>query len=135
VLDTNVLLSATFWNGASNRLVNSIVSEKAECVLSNSLLDEYLDVLQRKEISLKIQDRSLAVSESVRKMIDISVITIPEISLNVVKNDPDDNMVLECALSAGVDYIVTNDKHLLSVSEFAGIKIVDPETMLKILEY
>ena len=49
--------------------------------------------------------------------------------------DPDDEMVLECALAAEADYIVSGDKkHLLPLREFQGIRIVSPADFLRRLK-
>jgi putative PIN family toxin of toxin-antitoxin system len=45
--------------------------------------------------------------------------------LNVVR-DPEDNKILESALSARAEYLITNDNDLLTLEEFRGIKIVRP---------
>ena len=42
----------------------------------------------------------------------------------------DDNMVINCAVEGNVDYVVTQDEHLLKIKEFKGIKIVKPEEFL-----
>jgi len=47
--------------------------------------------------------------------------------INVIEDDPDDNKVLECAIAGNVDCIVTNDKHLLKLKEYNGIKILTPD--------
>jgi predicted nucleic acid-binding protein len=46
---------------------------------------------------------------------------------------PEDDMVLGCAVAAGADYLVTRDKDLLSLVEYAGIKIVTPEVFRAVL--
>lgn len=46
-----------------------------------------------------------------------------EYSLNVVPQDADDNRVVECALKAGSETIVTGDTDLLVLGSFGGIKI------------
>ncbi len=51
-----------------------------------------------------------------------------------ITEDPDDNIIIETALDGEADYIVSGDKHLLMLKEFKGIKIVNVEEMLKILE-
>jgi putative PIN family toxin of toxin-antitoxin system len=56
----------------------------------------------------------------------ISVHT-PE-KINAVKRDPDDNKLLECAVSAKADLIVTMDKDLLKLKRFRNIGIVHPKT-------
>jgi predicted nucleic acid-binding protein len=53
----------------------------------------------------------------------------------VIQADPDDNMVLECGIAGGADYIVSGDVHLLAQKGFEGIRIVTPAEFLKVLEY
>lgn len=45
-------------------------------------------------------------------------------SLQVIKDDPDDDRVLECAVAGQADYIVSGDRHLRNLGEFRGIRIV-----------
>ena len=54
--------------------------------------------------------------------------------LNIVKDDPTDNIVLECAVDGKVDYIVSGDGHLLKIKEFHGIKIFSPKLFLNLLD-
>ena len=51
-------------------------------------------------------------------------------SLRVIKEDPSDNMILECAVAGGVDFVISGDDHLLAVGEFHGIRIVNPSEFL-----
>jgi predicted nucleic acid-binding protein len=60
------------------------------------------------------------------------VIQIPK-ALTAVCRDPDDNMVLECALEGHVQYIVSGDKDLLELKEFRGIRIVRAAEFLSLL--
>ena len=53
--------------------------------------------------------------------------------IDIIKDDAEDNKVLECALSANAEYIMTYDKHLLNISEYKGIKIMKPDDFLKII--
>ena len=48
-----------------------------------------------------------------------------------VTTDFDDNCIIECAIEAGSDYIISSDKHLLKVREFQGIVIVRPADFLQ----
>ncbi|GEM_PF-6342315 len=43
------------------------------------------------------------------------------------KDDPDDNMILECAIAGNVDCIVSNDKHLAKLKKFRNIPILTPD--------
>ena len=50
VMDTNVLVSGTFWKGDSEKIVNKIDNQEIELVSSKELVDEYEDVINRDEI-------------------------------------------------------------------------------------
>ena len=55
----------------------------------------------------------------------------PKQKVDIVKDDPDDNKVIECAIESSSDYILTYDRHLLKLKEYKGIKILKPEEILK----
>ena len=52
----------------------------------------------------------------------------------IVKDDPDDDLVINCALSANANYIVSGDAHLLKIKEFNGIKILSPADFMESIE-
>jgi uncharacterized protein len=59
-------------------------------------------------------------------------VVTPGIVLDIVKADPDDNAVLECAVWAEVDVVVTGDKaHLLPLKAFRGIDIITPRQFVE----
>ena len=60
-------------------------------------------------------------------------LTEPKQKVEIVKDDPDDNKVIECAIESSSDYIVTYDKHLLKLKKYEEIKIMKPEEILKII--
>ena len=62
----------------------------------------------------------------------LQVIQIPK-ALTAVCRDPEDNMVLECALKGRAQYIVSGDKDLLELKEFRGIRIVRAAEFLSFL--
>lgn len=55
----------------------------------------------------------------------------PRRTIDAIKEDPDDNRILECALEAGSEFIVTSDKDLLRLGEYASIRIVKPSQLLE----
>jgi len=134
VADTNVLISATFWCGDSDEILS-----KAECgelvlVLSKEILKEYASVLQYKEIKDKIKAKNLETLRTIQKIISIATIVNPLCKLDVVKDDPDDNKIIECAIEGEVDYIITQDKHLLKLKRFENIDIVTPKEFLDLFK-
>lgn len=60
------------------------------------------------------------------------MIQIPK-ALTAVCRDPDDNMVLECALEGHAQYIVSGDKDLAELKQFRGIRIVRAAEFLSLL--
>lgn len=129
-VDTNILISATFWNGASSKIIDMVENKEVDLVLSKDILKEYDEVLNYKEIQDKIKNKNLEMKKSVGKVISISEMVVPQQIFKVIKEDLDDNKIIECAVEGDVDYLVSNDKHLLKLKEFKGIKIIKPEEFL-----
>lgn len=55
----------------------------------------------------------------------------PSEKLSIVKDDSDDNKILECAKTGKVDFIVSNDNHLLKLKNFENIPIITPQEFIK----
>jgi len=131
-LDTNILISGTFWTGDSFKILNLIDTNKIKCVLSEEILKEYNKVINSEEIIDKVENKKLITLKIIEKVISNSIIIEPKIKINI-SEDPDDNKVLECAIEGSVDYIITNDAHLLKIKEYKGIKIINSAKFIKIL--
>ena len=71
-VDTNVLISATFWNGDSQKIIELVENKKIVLVLSQAILKEYAEVLQYKDIQEKMQKKNLLLKHSVLKVAQIS---------------------------------------------------------------
>jgi len=130
-VDTNVLISATFWYGTSYKIIKLIEQQRLKLVLSLEIIKEYRDVLGYEEIQEKIKDKNLEMKRSVEKIISLANIVMPIRKIKAVEADSDDNKIIECALAGNTDYIITNDHHLLDLKEFEGINILTPEEFLK----
>ncbi len=133
-VDTNVFISATFWYGDSHRIIELGEKKKIDLILSKEIIEEYAGVLKYDEIRDKIKNKNLEMKYTIQKIVSISTLVKPKVKLAIVKEDPDDNKILECAKEGKVDFIVTKDRHLLKLGEFEGIKIVTPEDLLKFIK-
>lgn len=133
VLDTNILVSGTFWKGDSSRIIEFIENDRINLIISQELIDEYNEVIEREEIMDKILYKNLILNKSVQKIIQDSILVSPSEKFNYVQDDADDNKILECAYEGKADYIITKDNHLLNLKEFQGIKIITPYEFLKLL--
>ena len=103
-------------------------------VLSKELLDEYDETIHKEEIVEKIENKNLIINKIIKRVIEDATIVSSEKKFDIIKEDLDDNKILECAFEGRVDYIITQDSHLLKLSEFEGIKIIMPGEFLKIFE-
>ncbi len=130
--DTNVLISSTFWHGASDKVIEKVENKEVELFLSEATIEEFMGVINDKEIQSKISDKNLEMKRSVQKIISISNMVIPNEKVDIVKDDPDDNKIIECALEGKADFILTYDKHLLKLKTPRNIKIITPEEFLKL---
>jgi uncharacterized protein len=54
--------------------------------------------------------------------------------LDVVKEDPEDNRILECAQASRSDFLVTGDKDMLRLRQYAGTRILKPAEFLQLVE-
>lgn len=126
--DTNVLVSAlAYRRGKPQEFLRLALDGKINLTVSQHILDELADVLARKfdATNEEISDAKAIVRAAARTV-------QPSVEIDVIKNDPVDNRILECAVSAGADYIVTGDKHLLRVGIYDAIRIVTVADFLKI---
>ena len=111
-----------------------VESKIIKLVLSKEILQEYSEVLRYDEIQSKIKNKSLYMKYTLQKIVSFSEIVEPKDKVNIIIEDPDDNLVLECAKEGKVSHVITNDNHLLKLKEFEGIEIATPEEFLKILK-
>ena len=135
VFDTNIFLAATNKSGSFCRsLFYEIIRHpnKYDLYISAAILfelNENANELIKKGFVNKTEFQALA------KMIyRKSHLTIIKDRLTVVKADPDDDKILECAAACHADLIITMDQHLLKLKTFRSTGIIHPKTFLYILE-
>jgi len=129
VLDTNVLVAALFSRrGASFWLLERVVDGQLPIAVSVALALEYEDVLLRPEILAQ----GWASAERVSAVLDVvlarAVLVQPiRIRRRPSTSDPGDDLVLECALEAKADAIITmNVRDFSGVRERYGLRTVKP---------
>ena len=128
VLDTNVLISATLWEGSAHKTLLLLIGRDARLYTSMAILQEYSKIIRRDFPQLAGRLPKL-----VGNIVAFSTLTEPAIRLNAVPADPDDNRILECAVASGAEFVLTYDKHLLKLREYSGIRIFTPEKMRQLL--
>jgi len=128
VLDTNVIVSALLKDGGREALLVDLAqSGSFKLVVSEALLEEYEEVLRRPGFGFN----PTQITGSLRAIRDSATVVHPQKRLHVTR-DPDDNKVLECALEAGAEYVVTGNTRDFP-KEFQGTRIIPPRQFLIIL--
>jgi len=128
VFDTHVVASASFWRGTPFDCLAAWAQGRCEAAVSPALLAEYHEIIE--ELSLEYPKRPLV--KWVDGLTDAATLVFPMERATGATPDPDDEMILECALAAEADYIVSGDKkHLLPLRRFRGISIVSPSEFLR----
>jgi hypothetical protein len=87
---------------------------------------EYLEVLARAGVSRELLEALLSLFQDPDRV----VLVIPSRRIAVIREDPADNMFLECAAEAEADYIISGDRHLLRLGIFEGTPILSPRAYL-----
>ena len=131
VLDTNVLISALIKVGKPRELVLKIAKGKVQLVLSREILDEFIQVTEDPRIRKYIEEDTKI--KFLNTIGNISSVVRVKSKLRVVKEDPDDDILLRTAHDGKANYIVSGDRHLLSLKKFRKIEIVTVAQMLELL--
>lgn len=125
VLDTNILIAA------------SLKGELAGDILDMAAATFLLTLLTSEEIIQELQDKLLnkfnwnedKVNSFVKELRQIAEIVETTEKVSVVSRDPEDNKILECAISGKADLIVTSDQDLIKLKKYKGIGIIHPKTL------
>lgn len=130
VYDTNVLISGMIWDGIPYRSIELAQENKVKGLICDEILDEFENKLM---VKLGISSTRTSVVKT-RLLGFLQRIEIPN-RLKGITTDPDDDMIIECAVVGGATHIVTGDqKHLLPLGNYQGILIVKPADFLAELQ-
>jgi putative PIN family toxin of toxin-antitoxin system len=126
ILDTNVVISAFFWGGYS-RVVYDLVKEGKitlhSCMKTET---ELVRVLAYPKFGLTPAE-ILPIVNDLRKHAHFIEV---KSNIDVIKEDPTDNIFLECAQDGKADYIISGNHHLINISNYKGIPILRPKDFL-----
>ena len=127
VIDTNVFVSS-FFGGNPRKIIDLWKKGKISLCISKNILDEYIEVLQR--IGLWDGREVEELLSLFAKGFNI-LFTTKTPKIKAVRDDPDDDKFIECAVGLKAEVIITGDKALKAMNEYMGIKILTPQQFLK----
>lgn len=126
VIDTNVFISS-FFGGIPRKIISLWKNDEIVLCLSQGIIEEYLEVLNRLGLKEKseIENLTKLFAEGYN-----AVFTAKTPNIEVVKDDPEDNKFLECAVALDCKIIVSGDKHLLELRKYIDIEILSPREFI-----
>ena len=127
VCDTNTLISGFLWKGNEFLLLSSVLEGKAVLFLSPVLLQEFARVIAYPRLKKHVPKPE----DLIKTLESMAVFVSPKELVAIVEEDPSDDRVLECALAADADLIVSGDEHLLKLRKFCGIPVVSTKAALE----
>lgn len=136
VVDTTVLVSACLTpRGPAAEVLARASSGAFELHLAREIIEELRTrLLHRRHIRRRYAYSDAWVNERCAALAAAAEMVAALPDVRVVTRDPNDDMIIACALAAKADYVVTRDKDLLSLGAHQGIRIVTPRQFLDLLD-
>jgi putative PIN family toxin of toxin-antitoxin system len=126
VLDTNIIISGLLFGGKPQKILELVIDKKIEGFISRFIINEVCEVL-RKKFNFSSEDTA-RIEILIRKSF---VLINPDFSLKIIKNQSFDNHILEAAIAAQAEYLISGDtKHLLPLKKIKKTKIVSAKDFL-----
>lgn len=129
VADTNIYVSALHVGGVADELIARARARSVQLFISPAIADELERVLVRKFgwAPSRAQDAIDAIRV-------FAILVTPSERVTVIPREDPDNRILECALAAQAQIIVTGDRLLQALGTFRGIAIITPRQFLDALD-
>lgn len=126
--DTNVYVAEALLGEMAERLLDATTKAAWRIYSSPYVLAEVERVMaERFDCTRRF---AVLTRQRVRRR---ATLVEPQPSRHRVPGDPADSPILQAALVAGVDYLVTNDTDLLSMSPYEGMRIVSMSDYQRLL--
>ncbi len=129
VLDTNVIISGLNFSGNERQVLDMARLRRYTFYLSPFIVQETVGVLQR-----KFGWNAERTTAAIQLLLSWAILLEPAVRVSALAREHADDRVLECALEAKADCLVTGDRqHLLPLGTFQGIRIVNARQFLTLL--
>jgi uncharacterized protein len=129
VLDTNVILSAILFGGKPRQILEAGIAGSIRIYTSDAPVAELHSVLQRPKFGFNSQ----IIQSIVAEMTSLAEWVEPRKHFELIDDDPPDNQVIDCAMEAEADFIISGDKHLLQLGKYGNVQILNPDNFTRVL--
>jgi uncharacterized protein len=126
VADTNVIVSALVFGGVPRQILELADTGRCELFFSEAIQTEV-----RRVLAEKFSWDATTLQKVLPVLWCIGEMVVPRNKVRAVADDPDDDRILECALAANADFIVSGDRHLLRLGRYKSIVVVSPRQFVE----
>ena len=128
VLDTNCLIQSISQRSNYYPVWKNFIAGEYDLCVSSEILEEYEEVIGRlmSPLAAKIVLEAILKAPNTRRL-------DPHFRFRLIEKDPDDNKFVDCAISAGADYVVTEDAHfrILETIPFPSVYVIRLDDFMK----
>ena len=130
VLDTNVLLISMPGKSPYYPIFYALTTGKIDVLINQEIYLEYLEIMSLRGSALSLD----LLNKFIFKAPNVHLIEI-YFNWNLIKDDPDDNKFVDCAIAGNADYLVTNDNHfeMLKTVPFPKVNVISADDFLNLL--
>lgn len=123
VFDTNVFVSAHLSRNPASptqELIDRWLADEFVLLVCDAIVDELIETLAARQIDRENIETFVALLESLAEWVDV-----PEQAIErLVTADPDDDVIIACALQGNADFLITYDPHFAPLGDLhKGVKI------------
>ena len=126
VIDTNVVISGTFFGGNPRKILESVVSHDLDASATTEIIGEYQEIVDEMIVRKQGHLRKDLLVPFINSLDLIEPVTTTDVC-----RDLDDNKFLSCAKDSDSLYIVSGDKDLLELHTFEGIQIITAKNFVE----
>ncbi len=128
VLDTNVLLVSIPSRSKYRPIFNAILNGKIQLILSNDIINEYIEIIERKTNSFVANN----IGETLLNLDSVIQIDV-RFNWNLIEADKEDNKFVDVYIAGNASILVTNDKHfdILKIINFPEVIVMDIDRFLE----
>ncbi len=126
VIDTNVVISGTFFGGAPRKVLEAVVDKTISAYATTEIIEEYTEIVQE-----MIDRKQGHLTTAILNPFVQSLYLVESTTTVKVSRDPDDDKFIGCAIDSKSYYIVSGDKDRLVLKKHKDIEIITAAQFVK----
>lgn len=134
VVDVNIWVSTLIKPQGRYAQLLEEITQKGELITSEEILAQAREVALRPRIRNKYALNESQVDEALKAAHVMATVVSDVPDVNVVEDDPDDDVIVACAVASEADYIVSYDPHLTNLKVYHGVRILYPKEFIRVLQ-